>query len=59
MAIVKIAMRHSQGVAMQDVALTTSGKVAIKIRFAVEAYMEDLPTRNIIGWDSLPTEPLL
>ena len=34
MAIVKIAMRHSQGVTMQDVALTTSGKVAIKIRFA-------------------------
>ena len=44
---------------MQDVVLTTLGKAAIKIRLAVEAYREDLPVRNIIGWDSLPTEPLL
>ena len=59
MAKIKYAMRHSQGVNMQDVVLTTLGKAAIKIRLAVEAYREDLPVRNIIGWDSLPTEPLL
>ena len=44
---------------MQDVALTTSGKAAIKNRLAVEIYREDLPARKIIGWDSLPTETLL
>ena len=44
---------------MQNVVLTTLEKAAIKIRLAVQAYRVDLPARNIIGWDSLPTEPLL
>ena len=59
MAVITIAMRHSQGVTMQYVALTTSEKAAITTRLAVEAYKEELPVRNILDVGTHTTKPAL
>ena len=45
MALITIAMRHSQGVTLQYVALTMAEKAAITTRLAVEAYKEELQTK--------------
>ena len=42
MAIITIAMRHSQGVTLQYVALTMAEKAVITTRLAVESYKMDL-----------------
>ena len=42
MAIITIAMRHSQGVTLQYVALTMAEKAVITTRLAIEAYKMDL-----------------
>ena len=59
MAVITIAMRHSQGVTMQYVALTKSEKAAITTRLAVEAYNEELTASNIVEGDSQTTRPSL
>ena len=40
MAKISIAMRHSRGVTMQYVALTTAEKAAITTRLAVHSYRD-------------------
>ena len=42
MATISIAMRHSQGVTLQYVALTIADRAAITTRLAVDAYKEEL-----------------
>lgn len=42
MATISIAMRHSQGVTLQYVALTIADRAAITTRLAVDAYKEKL-----------------
>ena len=42
MATISIAMRHSQGVTLQYVALTISDRAAITTRLAVDAYKDKL-----------------
>ena len=42
MAKISIAMRHSQGVTMQYIALPIADKAAITTRLAVHAYRDDL-----------------
>ena len=59
MAVITIATRHSQGVTMQYVALTTSEKAANTTRLAVEAYKEELPVRNILDVGTHTTKPAL
>ena len=46
MAIITMAMRHSQGVTMQYVALTVAEKASITTRLAVEAYKEELQRKT-------------
>ena len=43
MAVITIAMRHSQGVTLQYVSLSTAEKASITTRLAVEAYKDDPP----------------
>ena len=59
MAVITIAIRHSQGVRMQYVALTTSEKAAITTRLAVEAYKEELPVGSILDVSTQITKPAL
>ena len=40
MATISIAMRHSQGVTLQYVSLTTADKAAITTRLAIDAYKD-------------------
>ena len=42
MAKISIAMRHSQGITMQYVALPLADKAAITTRLAIHAYSENL-----------------
>ena len=42
LATISIALRHSQGVTLQYVALSAADKAAITTRLAIDAYKEEL-----------------
>ena len=46
MAVITIAMRHSQGVTMQYIALTLAEKAAITTRLTISSYEEEEVVRS-------------